>query len=45
LTAGGTESRQALADLRLTLDDRDAELAAARTANRELMTQLNTSPR
>jgi hypothetical protein len=32
---------QLVADAQLTLDDRDAELAAARAANRELMTQLN----
>jgi Family of unknown function (DUF6262) len=29
-------------DLRLQLEERDQDLAAARTANRELMTQLNT---
>jgi hypothetical protein len=29
-------------DLRLQLEERDDELAAARAANRELMTRLNT---
>ncbi|HUO37456.1 MAG TPA: DUF6262 family protein [Mycobacterium sp.] len=32
---------QQAVDLRLQLDERDQELTAARTANRELMTQLN----
>lgn len=32
-------------DLRLQLDERDQDLAAARAANRELMAQLNTVPR
>jgi hypothetical protein len=32
---------QELADARLDLDDRDTDLAAARAANRELMTRLN----
>jgi len=32
---------QQAVDLRLQLDERDQELAAARAANRELMTQLN----
>ncbi|MGI8869762.1 MAG: DUF6262 family protein [Mycobacteriales bacterium] len=32
---------QQVVDLRLQIDDRDQELAAARGANRELMTQLN----
>jgi len=31
-------------DLRLQLEERDEDLAAARAANRELMTQLNTPP-
>lgn len=30
-------------DLRLQLEERDQELAAARTANREMITQLNAS--
>jgi chromosome segregation ATPase len=33
---------QQAVDLRLQLDERDQELAAARAANRELMTQLNS---
>jgi NAD(P)-dependent dehydrogenase (short-subunit alcohol dehydrogenase family) len=45
LTARVAQLEQELADLRLALDDRDAELAAARAANRELMTQLNTNLR
>lgn len=32
-------------DLRLQLDERDQDLAAARAANRELMAQLNTAAR
>jgi len=32
-------------DLRLQLDERDQDLAAARTANRELIAQLNTAAR
>ncbi len=36
-----THLEQQAADLRLQLEDRGDELAAARTANRELMTQLN----
>ena len=32
-------------DLRLQLDERDQDLAAARTANRELIAQLNTATR
>lgn len=31
-------------DLRLQLEERDQDLAAARAANRELMTRLNTTP-
>lgn len=34
---------QQTVDLRLQLDERDQELAAARAANRELMTRLNAS--
>jgi len=34
---------QQATDLRLQLGDRDQDLAAARAANRELMTQLNTA--
>ena len=36
-----THLEQQAADLRLQLDERDQDLAAARAANRELMTQLN----
>ena len=38
-----THLDQQAADLRLQLEERGDELAAARTANRELMTQLNQS--
>ena len=38
-----THYEQQAADLRLQLEERGDELAAARTANRELMTQLNQS--
>lgn len=38
-----THLEQQAADLRLRLDERDDELAAARAANRELMTRLNHS--
>jgi hypothetical protein len=34
---------QQAADLRIQLEERDSELAAARAANRELMTQLNAA--
>ncbi len=34
---------QQVVDLRLQLDERDQDLAAARAANRELMAQLNTA--
>jgi hypothetical protein len=34
---------QQVTDLRLQLDERDQDLAAARAANRELMTQLNVA--
>jgi hypothetical protein len=36
---------QHVADLRLRLDERDQDLTAARSANRELMAQLNTTGR
>jgi hypothetical protein len=36
-----TDLEQQVADLRLQLEERDEELAAARAANRELMAQLN----
>jgi hypothetical protein len=35
---------QETVDLRIQLDERDEDLNAARTANRELITQLNTTP-
>ncbi len=38
-----THLEQQAADLRLQLEERGDELSAARTANRELMTQLNQS--
>ncbi|TQC44495.1 hypothetical protein EEB14_36965 [Rhodococcus sp. WS4] len=34
---------QQIIDLRLQLEERDQDLAAARAANRELMTKLNAS--
>ena len=36
---------QQVTDLRMQLDERDQDLAAARTANRELMARLNTTRR
>ena len=43
-TPAGTDAlKQQVTDLRLQLDERDQDLAAARAANRELMTQLNTA--
>ena len=36
---------QQVTDLRMRLDERDQDLAAARTANRELMARLNTTRR
>ncbi len=36
---------QHIADLRLQLEERDQDLAAARAANRELMAQLNATAR
>ena len=38
-----TNLEQQVADLRLQIEERDDELAAARAANRELMTQLNAA--
>ena len=38
-----TRLQQQAADLRIQLEERDSELAAARAANRELMTQLNAA--
>jgi chromosome segregation ATPase len=35
---------QQVIDLHIQLDERDQDLTAARAANRELMTQLNTRP-
>jgi uncharacterized protein YceH (UPF0502 family) len=35
---------QQAVDLNIQLDERDQDLTAARAANRELMTQLNTRP-
>ncbi len=40
-----THLEQQVVDLRLQLDERDEDLAAARAANRELMAQLNTPTR
>jgi hypothetical protein len=40
-----THLEQQAIDLRLQLEERDQELAAARAANRELMAQLNTATR
>lgn len=40
-----TTLEQRIIDLRLQLDERDQDLAAARAANRELMARLNTTPR
>ena len=38
-----THLEQQAIDLRLQLEERDQDLAAARDANRELMAQLNTT--
>ena len=38
-----TRLEQQVADLRIQLEERDSELAAARAANRELMTRLNAA--
>ena len=40
-----THLEQQAIDLRLQLEERDQDLAAARPANRELMAQLNATPR
>jgi cell division protein FtsB len=40
-----TALEQRITDLRLQLDERDQDLAAARAANREFMAQLNTTAR
>ena len=40
-----TQLEQQAADLRIQLSERDDELAAARAANRELMTRINHNPR
>jgi hypothetical protein len=39
-----TEREQQILELRRQLEERGDELDAARAANRELMTQLNTRP-
>lgn len=43
LTARITTLEQQTIDLQLTLEERDQDLAAARAANRELMTRINTA--
>ena len=40
-----TQLEQQAADLRIQLNERDDELAAARAANRELMTRINRNPK
>ena len=45
LTHKLTHLEQQAADLRLQLEERDQDLAAARDANRELMARLNTTAR
>ena len=45
LTQKITHLEQQAIDLRLQLEERDQDLAAARDANRELMAQLNTTAR
>ncbi len=45
LTQKITHLQQQTVDLRLQLDEREQDLAAARAANRELMAQLNTPAR
>ena len=45
LTQKVTHLEQQAIDLRLQLEERDQDLAAARAANRELMTHLNATPR
>lgn len=44
LTGKITSLEQQVIDLRMQLDERDQDLAAARSANRELMAQINTTP-
>ena len=41
LAQENTHLQQQVIDLRLQLEERDQDLAAARSANRELMAQLN----
>ena len=41
LTARIAQAEQETAELRIQLADRDDDLAAARAANRELMTRIN----
>jgi transposase-like protein len=43
LTSKITTLEQQIIDLRMQLDERDQDLAAARSANRELMAQINTT--
>jgi hypothetical protein len=43
LTGKITSLEQQVIDLRMQLDERDQDLAAARSANRELMAQINTA--
>src|SRR6266702_2669653 len=43
LTCKITGLEQQVIDLRMQLDERDQDLAAARAANRELMAQINTT--
>jgi hypothetical protein len=45
LTQQVTHLQQEIIDLRLTLEERDEDLAAARATNRELMSQLNRTTR
>ena len=45
LTRRTTELEQQILDLRAELVERDEDLAAARAANRELMTQINSADR
>ena len=45
LTQKVTHLEQQAIDLRLQLEERDQDLAAARAANRELMAHLNATPR
>lgn len=45
LTAKIAQAEQQAAHLRIQLADRDDELAAARAANRELMTRINHEPK